>query len=156
MLDLSTPAPANLHSIPRELKLKDARGNPLGDPAAPVTLQVVGCYSDQYVSTQRAIAVQALMRAKQQAEDAMAERLRKFDVGLDVIVACVVGWRNVLENGAPAPCTPERVRTLLKGYPFAREQVELFIHADRNFTQGESPSSSSGPSGSSPSTTPTP
>lgn len=153
MLDLSIPTPATLHGAPRPLPLKDGRGKPLGDPQ--VVLQVLGCYSEAYVATQRAIALQAL-RVARNAEDAMADRLRKHDVGLDILVACVVGWENVSEGGAPAPCTPEKVRTLLKGYPFVREQVELFVHTDRNFTQGESPSSSTGPVSSSPSTTPTP
>jgi hypothetical protein len=156
MLDLSAPPPAELHNTPRELVIKDGRGRPLGGDAAPVTLLVVGCYSDAYVSTQRAVAVQALLRSPKSSEDAMAERLRKFDVGLDILVACVTDWRNVAENGLPAKCTPDKVRTLLKGYPFAREQLELFIHADRNFTQGGLPSSSTGPVSSSPSTTPTP
>lgn len=155
MLDLSAPAPAQLHSIPQPLVLKDGRGQPLGNVEAPVTLQVVGCYSDQYVTAQRGLAIQALIRSSR-PEESVADRLKHHDSGLDVIVACVVGWKNVLSGGDPAPCTPENVRALLKGYPFARDQLELFIHTDRNFTQGESLSSSTGPGSNSPSTTPTP
>lgn len=155
MLDLSAPAPAQLHSIPRDLILKDGRGEPLGGADAPVTLSVVGCYSDQYVTAQRGLALQAILRSTKAKEDVL-ERLKRHDAGLDVVVACVVGWANVSNAGQPAPCTGDNVRALLKGYPFARDQVEAFIHVDRNFTQGESPSSSSGPGSNSPSTTPTP
>ncbi|MCB9902412.1 MAG: hypothetical protein H6826_13800, partial [Planctomycetes bacterium] len=135
MLDLSAPAPAQLHSIPQPLVLKDGRGDPLGGADAPVTLQVVGCYSDQYVTAQRGLAIQAILRSTKAREDVL-DRLKRHDAGLDVVVACVIDWSNVSAGGAPAACTPENVRTLLKGYPYARDQLEAFIHADRNFTKG--------------------
>ena len=152
-LDLSAPAPASLHSQPRELVLKDGRGAPLGDP--PATLLVVGCYSDDYVQKQREVTLRLFARSGKAQDDALA-KARRDDAGLDILIASVKGWRNVLEGGQPAEFSEAKLRVLLKGYPFVRDQLELFIHTDRNFTQGGSPTSPAGPSSDSPSTTPTP
>lgn len=153
MLDLSHTPPATLHNQPREVPLKDGRGAPLGSP--PAALVVVGCYSDEYVAAQRDLAMRVFSRSNRGIEDG-ADKLRKQDLGLEILIACVKDWRNVFDGGQPAPFSPEKLRALLKGYPFVRDQLELFIHSDRNFTQGGLPSSPSGPVSSSPSTTPTP
>jgi hypothetical protein len=157
MLDLSAPAPADNHSRPQWLVLLDGRRKPLGDPERPAALSVVGCYSDQYVAAQRDLALRAFSRASASKDASAAElAIRRDDLGLDVLLAAVVDWRNIDDGGKPAPFSRDLLRKLLKGYPFVREQLELFIHTDRNFPSAELPPSSSGPESNSASTTPTP
>lgn len=157
MFDLSDPAPAEKHSRPQWLELTDARRKPLGDPEKPAALSVVGCYSDQYVAAQRDIAARAYLRASRGKSIDEGERaIARDDLGLDALLAAVVDWRNIDDGGKPAPFSRDSLRKLLKGYPFVRDQLELFIHTDRNFPAAELPSSPNGPASNSASTTPTP
>lgn len=157
MLDLSAPAPADTHARPQWLELHDGRRRPLGDPEKPAALLVVGCYSDQYVMAQRDIALRAFVRSNLVKDEAgVAKALQRDDLGLDVLMAAVVDWRNIDDGGQPAPFSRDLLRRLLKGYPFVREQLELFVHTDRNFPPAELPLSPIGPANNSASTIPTP
>jgi hypothetical protein len=134
MFDLDAPSPADRHSVPRSLVLRERDGTPLGNADAPVTLDVVGIYSPIFQDASRAQIQRLAMEMRSAADDETpAERLAKRDGGLELLVPCVVGWRSVMRSGQPAPCSPDNVRALLKGMPFARNQVEAFIHDDDNF-----------------------
>lgn len=72
------------------------------------------------------------------------------------MLACVVGWANINENGNPAEFSIDGVRKILTGYPFARDQVEIFVHQDKNFMPVELTNSLNGQGSNSTSITTTP
>lgn len=58
---------------------------------------------------------------------------------VDVLAACTVGWKNVLDtSGAPIPFNDENVRKLYAAYPVIKEQVDAFISNRTNFIQPSS------------------
>lgn len=58
----------------------------------------------------------------------------------DILVACTVGWTNVLDTeGAAIFFSEENVRKLYAAYPVVREQVEAFISNRANFIPASSP-----------------
>lgn len=158
MFDLNSPSAADLHNQPRELILRDHKGAKLGDPDNPATFLVVGRYSDAYQNAQRSLMVQVARDARRgiDSEKSVADKIRVRDSGLDILLECVVGWSNINESGAPATFSSAGVRKILTGYPFVRDQVELFVHQDKNFTSVELTSSSNGQGSNSTSTTTTP
>lgn len=55
---------------------------------------------------------------------------------LEVVLACIVGWENIVMDGVPVDFTPTNARRVLTRVPWAVEQADLFIHERANFLKG--------------------
>lgn len=82
---------------------------------------------------------------RDQLKRRIGERQPDFDpdrndaAALELLVACTVSWRGVLDmEGQPIPCTPDTVRKLLSRYPVIRAQVDAFVNDRANFLLGSS------------------
>jgi len=125
-----------------DMPVKTLEGQPLlARNGEGIAITVLGSDSNKYRALTRA---QVRKRMKQMAggktpvmtEADMDETDR--DV-LDILVACTVGWKNVLNTaGEPIQFTEENVRKLYANYPVIREQVEAFISNRTNFIQPSS------------------
>lgn len=124
------------------MPVKSLDGRPLiARNGQPVVITLLGSDSAKYRSLTR---VQVRKRMEQMAgnkhnvltEADMDETDR--DV-LDVLVACTVGWSNVLDtSGQDIPFGEDNVRKLYGAYPVVREQAESFISDRANFIQPSS------------------
>jgi len=125
-----------------DMPVKTLEGQPLlARNGEGIAITVLGSDSNKYRALTRA---QVRKRMEQMAggktpvmtEADMDETDR--DV-LDILVACTVGWKNVLNTaGEPIQFTEENVRKLYANYPVIREQVEAFISNRTNFIQPSS------------------
>lgn len=62
----------------------------------------------------------------------MALDPEKFEAeGIEVLAACTLGWRGVVVDGAPLPCSRDNAIQLYTRFPWLREQVDQFI-SDRS------------------------
>ena len=58
--------------------------------------------------------------------------LEKFEAeGIEVLAACTLGWKGVVVDGTPLPCSRDKAIKLYTRFPWVREQVEGFI-SDRS------------------------
>ncbi len=67
------------------------------------------------------------------------------DEQLQMLVACTLGWSDLLENGQPVTFSATEAKRIYRNYPIIRRQVAAFIGAEANFLS-ESPTSSPMPS----------
>lgn len=120
-----------------DMPVKDLAGKALvARNGEPVAITLLGSDSAKYRSLTR---VQVRKRMEQMAGGKSAV-LTEADMDetdrdvLDVIVACTVGWKNVLDtSGQAIPFTEENLRKLYAAYPVVREQAETFISSRANF-----------------------
>ncbi len=50
---------------------------------------------------------------------------------VEVLAACTLGWRGVVVDGAPLPCSRDNAIMLYTRFPWLREQVDQFV-SDRS------------------------
>lgn len=56
----------------------------------------------------------------------------KFEAeGIEVLAACTLGWKGVVVDGAPLPCSRDNAIMLYTRFPWLREQVDQFV-SDRS------------------------
>lgn len=119
-----------------DMPVKSLDGKPLiARNGEQVAITVLGSDSSKYRALTR---VQVRKRMEQIAsgkttmtDTDMDETDREV---MDVLVACTVGWKNVLDtSGNAIPFTNDNVRKLYEAYPIIREQVESFISNRANF-----------------------
>lgn len=125
-----------------DMPVKSLDGKPLiARNGEPVAITLLGSDSTKYRALTR---VQVRKRMEQMAvgknsvltEADMDETDR--DV-LDVLVACTIGWKNVLDtSGQPIEFTEDNLRKLYGAYPVVREQAETFISTRANFIRPSS------------------
>lgn len=105
-----------------------------------VYITLLGSDSQKYRALTRSQVrkrMEQLAGGKQTLTDAdMDETDREV---LDVLVACTVGWKGVLDtDGQAIEFQDENVRKLYLAYPVVRDQVESFISNRANFTPASS------------------
>ena len=123
-----------------DMPVKSLDGKPLvARNGEQVAITVLGSDSNKYRSltrTQVRKRLDQMAGGKQITEAEMDET--EQDV-LDVLVACTVGWKNVLDTeGNAIPFTSDNVRKLYGAYPVIREQVDTFISNRANFIPASS------------------
>lgn len=125
-----------------EMPVRLLDGKPLiARTGEPVSITLLGSDSNQYRALTRAQVrkrMEQLAGGNRTLTDAdMDENDREV---LDVLVACTVGWKAVLDtSGTPIPFDADNVRKLYVAYPVVREQVEAFISNRANFIPASSP-----------------
>jgi len=53
--------------------------------------------------------------------------------GVDLLVACTIGWQNVEKDGKPLEFNDENVRSLYADFPWIKDQVDEAIADRANF-----------------------
>lgn len=120
VMELKHPATGDV------IRKPETSDTPAGQDPPPVTMTLAGQDSERHKRARNAAVTKRLARrnpGKITGEDADAENL-------DVLVACVISWDGIVDNGEPLDCTAKNVRRIFEKYPWAREQAEQFI-ADR-------------------------
>lgn len=107
----------------------------------PVTLTLLGPDSDVYREQTRAQVRKRLLRTTNKPGGGFSELdlLEADGDALDLMVACTVGWKNVLDtDGKPVEFSRDAVRALYTGYPVVREQADAFIVDRTRFIKASS------------------
>ncbi len=119
-----------------DLALFDARGEPLlSRDGKRVTLKLLGTDSKTYRTRQRA---QFRRRLAEQAQNKGAAD-DSVDDGLELIVACTVGWDNLLDKaGKPVAFSADAARKLYESFPVIYDQADMFIANRANFLPASS------------------
>ncbi len=132
-LDTKTKAETG---VPMAIKKLD--GTPMLNKAGkPVTITVRGIDSDAH----RAAMSRALSQIKGETQSDEEASQRAAERGLDILVACTVGWAGVIDkDGKPVEAKPENFRALYAGFPVIRDQVDRFIGDRANFLLASSKS----------------
>lgn len=102
--------------------------NPRNDEVVAV-FDVVNIDSDRPSAIRRRYE-KALLKNRRPNKDIDLEDIERQ--ALDILAACVVGWKDVVWQGQPLPCTPENVKKLL-GMKWVRTQVERFVSEPGHF-----------------------
>jgi hypothetical protein len=132
LFDLAGMETRTLSQNGADMTVQNMAGDPLkNSKGEAVLLTLLGPDSDTYREKTRA---QVRARIARQSAGETADFATEETEILDVLVACVVGWKGLLDkDGKPVPFTPEAARTLLVQYPLIRDQVDLFIARRGNF-----------------------
>lgn len=94
----------------------------------PISITLAGGDSERARKARNAAHNRRLQRMNKKltAESLEAE-------GLDVLVACTLGWQNIHFEGEDLAFSPDNARKLYKAVPWIREQVDAFIVDRANF-----------------------
>ncbi len=124
-----------------DMPVKTMDGEPLvARNGQPITVRLLGPDSNKYRALTRA-QVRKRMAAMADGKVTLSEA--EFEETerelLDILVACTVGWSNVLDTeGAEIPFAEDNVRKLYSNYPVVREQVDTFLANRANFLRASS------------------
>lgn len=117
--------------------LKDLDDEPMEHDGKPVTFLVYGRDSNAYKNVEQEIAnkrIQKIVKKRGNlgaSFDTTAEENEK--TRLKSIAACIAGWDNVFEDGAPLAFTPQEAHRLVSNFPVIADQVEAFATERANF-----------------------
>lgn len=98
-----------------------------------VTITLLSSDSNEYKRVSHKVANRKLKKitARGRIPKLTAEETENDQ--LDLLVACTLGWENVVYEGQPLEFNPENVRMLYSKVPVIREQVDAFIGDRANF-----------------------
>lgn len=117
-----------------DMPLKTLAGVPIKNKhGKPVSIRLVGTDSEIYRNLMRARMVEGV---NNRDASALTEELlvKTQEQAIDTVVACTLGWTNVLDkDGAEIKFTAEAARLLYKQYPAIRDQADRFIADRQNF-----------------------
>jgi hypothetical protein len=102
------------------------------DDQTPVRITLVGMDSEQYRAAVRARTNKRIKAAAETSRSQVSAEMLENE-GLDILVACTLGWEGIFVKDAPLPFSPENAKTLYARLPFLREQVDSFIGDRGNF-----------------------
>ena len=101
----------------------------LEEKEGPVTIDLLSADSDAFRTRQFAALNKRLRSGKKpklSAEDI-------DDEAIDLIAACITGWRNIELDGEAFPYSPDNAKALLRRLPWLREQLDEAIADRANF-----------------------
>lgn len=114
-----------------------ATGDPLKtDKGEPITIRVVGMDDDRFKAVEREVRNKVLrqgQKAKFSADDMDAQATR-------ALIACTIGWQNIVLDGKALPHSNENARLLYSRLPWLRDQVNEFVAERANFLKTASAS----------------
>lgn len=111
------------------LALKDETGEPMtfGDPPQPVTVTIVGTYSNLFRRAERAQS-KRLKTLRARGEDPEA-----FDAFAERVASAVVGWTGFFDGERPIPFSKENAEAVFKAAPWIQMQVWNAIEDHERF-----------------------
>lgn len=120
----------------RDIHILDELRRPMffGDPPKPVTIRVVGTYSNVYRR-----AVQAMQDRRLKAASSGAA-LPSERAEIELLVECVIGWDGFFHGQKAAECNSENVATVLEKAPWIAAQVERATRDHEGFSESSSAS----------------
>jgi hypothetical protein len=98
-----------------------------------VTITLLSQDSDEFKRVQKRVTNKKLDKATKRGKmpKVTAEQLEEDQ--LDMLVACTVGWENVMLNGQVLEFSKENARLLYESVPAIREQADNFIGDRESF-----------------------
>lgn len=136
IIDLSSIDTVAACNTGAEFQLK----HPTTDDKLGVFITVVGKDSDIFREFQRK-TFNRYMRdealAKKKGKDVKIRSAEDLeDDSLDLLVACTLGWRNMVDAGQEVSFSPDEARRIYKKYPWIRDQVNEAVGDLELFMKG--------------------
>lgn len=104
--------------------------DPVTNEPVGVFITLAGADSAIHRKTTATIAKRRLSNTKGFRNRALDPE--KFEAeGIEVLAACTLGWKGVVADGAPLPCSRDNAIMLYTRFPWLREQVDQFV-SDRS------------------------
>lgn len=148
-MDLSVLAPSKeavfiqlRHPIggqPLFLQMKDEEGNDIDNKEEPIGVFVVGTDSDEYAARERWVIDQRIKRAEEQRQGKQISPITAdviIEEGLNTILACMKGFRNVELDGRRLEDNPSDFRLFLKRLKWAKDYLDKELLNRANFIKG--------------------
>ena len=122
MLDLKlSKQETALDNEPADVVIHDRDGNAYDDGNGnPTIFLVLGEYSDAVRAYDR---VETNKNLKRRSRDATVDADTLEDAVVNRLAVAVVGWKNVADDGKPAPFSTEGVKAILRAMPWTRNDV---------------------------------
>ena len=98
---------------------------------APITLTLRGTDSRAYRANRREMVKRRQQASARNGGQVPLEVIEAESI--ETVLACVVGWDNIVLDGVPVEFTPTNARRVFTRVPWAVEQAEVFIHDRANF-----------------------
>lgn len=107
----------------------------LDDQGNPITISVVGKYSDQYIKVQKAQQNRRLKAAGRKGLKLTADELEAE--ANELIAACITGWSGIVIGGEVLEFSLGNARKLIANPKMAwvKEQLDVAIGDEANFTK---------------------
>lgn len=111
--------------------------NPVTKDPIDAWISVVGKEGETFKNYVRSRANERLRLQnfqQQRGKEPEAPRIEKIEEdAIDLLVACTVGWRGVVVDGAPLEFSKANAKALYTRFAWAREQVDVAIGDVTNF-----------------------
>jgi hypothetical protein len=105
----------------------------------PVAITLLGPDSDVYRSFTRKQVQKRFSRTNDSTKFAEVNFDEIESDTLDMLAACTIGWKNVLDtDGNEIAFSAENARALYAGYPVVREQADAFVVSRVRFLKASS------------------
>jgi hypothetical protein len=117
------------------IEIRTAAGEPELHDGTPVTITVVGLYSDTYRRIYDRQREQIFKRGRRALT---GEALRRQQI--ELVAACIRDWHGFTNGGLPFPYTKDNAVALLNAVPWIREQVEEAMGDHAGFFKSALPS----------------
>ena len=105
----------------------------LDDKGNKMTLSLVGLDSKQYQEKNRSILNKRL-RQPSAVKSKVKATAEEFEASsIELLAACVIGWKNIQWDGAYLEFSKENALRLLTEVPFIKDSVDEFVHERSNF-----------------------
>lgn len=116
-----------------DMPVKLLSGAPLiAKNGQPVSIVLLGPDSKKYKAVMRRQVKKRLDRKESPSPDEQIEEAEQD--GITMLVACTLGWKNVLDiEGKEIAFSAETARILYGNYPVIADQVDLFVTNRANF-----------------------
>ena len=108
----------------------------LTDDGEPIGVYVVGTDSDEYAERERWLIDRRIKAAEAKA---MGKKPQDFDFrneGLETLVSCVKGWKNIILDGEEFAFSAENARKLLLRLRWVRDVLDREMANRANFIKG--------------------
>lgn len=108
-------------------------GVELKSDGRPITLHLLGRDSEVFRKASRAMSNRRLKATARAGRNAAISAEEMEAEGKKLVIACTIGWNNVVVDGSELAFTAENVEAFYERFPAFFEQADEFIGARENF-----------------------
>jgi len=101
-----------------------------------IGIYIVGTDSDEYAARERWLLDRRAKIAEARAMNKQAPVVDLQAEGLETIIACVKGWKNIILDGVNLEFTPDNVRAVLTRFRWIRDVLDREMANRANFIKG--------------------
>lgn len=115
------------------------------DNGEPITITVLGRYSDAYIRANKNSGNRRLSAASRSRGGRASVTMDEIEGdATEIMVACVTSWKNITVDGQVLECNPKNVRRVIMDdrFRWLREQIDEAINTDSNFMRKSKTNSS--------------